>query len=164
MTHVITIKEDGASCDQRIADFVEAYRAGKSEAFLSFSEFQGRDFSRFWKNSAILRYDAERADFRIIFFGTGLVAKYGRDVTGLCHKDYIEPEIAGAFTDQYRRSLDIGEPVYISGNFGWQGEDYICWDAVALPLSHEDYRDEVVLHVSYIRNPALAARMERGAT
>ena len=159
MKSAIHVNEEAASRDGRIVEFLTAYRNGKIGSFLSFEEFQGSAFSRFWKNSAILRYEADRADFRIIFFGTGLVAKYGRDVTGLCHGDCLDPALAESFTRHYREALDGGAPVYLSGNFGWKGEDYIRWHAVVAPLNHPAHEDEVVLHVSYCRNPKLAGRI-----
>lgn len=123
-----------AEANPRIRAFVEAVVAVAGDGVFTQSQFQHRDFIKFWPHSVITRYDAARDDFVFVLVGGELVLTGGRDITG----KYLGDGYFATTEDDLRKfNADVireKRTIYCSGTIDIPDNDYKWWHQVKIPF------------------------------
>ena len=123
-----------AEAHPRIRAFVDAVEAVAGDGIFTQTQFQHRDFIKFWAHSVITRYDAARDDYLFVLVGGELVLVSGRDMTGKYLGDgfYLITE-----NDLRKYNADViheKRTIYCSGAIDTPDNDYKFWHQVKVPF------------------------------
>lgn len=132
-----------------IKAFVQLVDETTGGGILDFSELQSRPFIKFWSNLLIARYIEEVSDFKVVFFGTGMLRGYEKDYTNAMLADLGLKEHEEEIRQLHIDSLTKQQRIYSCGNFSWLKKDYTKWYHVKMPLKRGDILNETVTFVCY---------------
>lgn len=133
-----------------IKEFVTLVEETVGDGVLEFTHLHRHPFMKFWSHLNFHRYEKDLGDFRNVFWGTYCTHMFGKDCTGLL---LSEMRYGGDFDEFFRNNMRVlnGERrVYASGNFLFQGREYIEWNQVKMPLQRNGRINEVLNYVDFL--------------
>lgn len=116
---------------------------------LDFSLLQQVPLIRYSASYIILRWNDDKQDFIIKYWGSHLTEVYGEDMTG-CHVEEVGPvEIWRYLVAAHREVMLDQKKVYLGGQTDWREKDHQCWYQVMLPLSRDGQISETLTFVTF---------------
>jgi hypothetical protein len=78
------------------------------------------------------------ADWIYRLVGTAIVARSGRDTTGMRVRRIFPPDVADAYIGDYRRGVESRVPWFARGYFTLPGTEHVQFESVGLPIFGRD--------------------------
>jgi len=78
------------------------------------------------------------ADWIYRLVGTAIVARSGRDTTGMRMRQIFPPEVADVYIGDYRRGVENRAPWFARGYFVLPGTEHVQFESVGLPILGRD--------------------------
>jgi len=117
-----------------ISQFAEVIKPYFANGAVDFEILQKPQFLKFWRHLMIAKYLPDLDDFRIVFWGTYLVNKYGKELSG---KTFAEAGLGDKqqyFYDLHKSAMLGQEIIFTKGIFSWEDKDFLTWYQIKMPL------------------------------
>ncbi len=137
-----------ARANPLVRQFVDTVDGQFETGIPTFAGLEKRVLMPYWRNLIIVRQLPD-GDFLMVFFGSGVVAGFNRDLTGTKLSESLEGEVLERITEKNRRCLNDRSRIYSSGNMEWQHRDYTRWYQVKMPMERNGKIDETVSFTVY---------------
>lgn len=106
-------------------------------------------FYPFWRDCIIMRWDEQRQDFRILFWGTDIANGYGRDLSGKYLEDDTRKGSESKFRPLHLESFREQKKIYVGGTMDWVDKEYANWSMLIQPLSRKGKVSETLAFVGF---------------
>ncbi|MCZ4279724.1 hypothetical protein O4H49_02965 [Kiloniella laminariae] len=132
-----------------IVEFLRLCDQVRGQGYMTIPLIQNRPFLSYWPTLILNRWDAEKQDFFYSYWGSGLAAVYGMDLSWKYIKRGEFPQTENIFWQAHHDVMTQLKPVYLATSIHWLNKDFQQLNAVILPLERNGTVSETLAYVSF---------------
>ncbi len=129
---------EAATSHKEIVEFSEIVAVDLIDDVVAFEKLQEQRYMKFWKNFCLTQLDDDEKNFEIILWGTELVRKFNKELTG---KRGTAESFGDEFSILAKNSLVAlrdKQVAYLSGEYSWKNSGDVNGQISGLYGRHDE--------------------------